>query len=102
MTARALSTAIVLLALPAMAQTGRPLPVQNEDAAIAIASKLCADQIKDTPVTPPSARKVGDQWRVIIWRTDEKIAAPSWWEVTFPMSGAISEVRCIYHYGINF
>jgi hypothetical protein len=91
------------LPLPAFAQDtpGQPLPVQNEDAAIAIATKLCADQIKDIPVHR-FAQKDGGRWIVYSQRTDQKIAAPDWWTVTIPALGSISAVRCIGRRGVAF
>jgi hypothetical protein len=78
-----------------------PVRVQNGEAAIAIATKLCADQIEDTPVHR-FAQKDGDQWIVTSQRSDQKIAVPDWWTVTIPASGSISDVHCIGRRGVAF
>jgi hypothetical protein len=89
--------------LAALAQDtpGRPIPVQDEEAAIAIATKLCANQIKGTPVRR-FAQKNGDHWDVVSQRTDQKITVPDWWTVTIPISGPNSDAGCVGHRGVIF
>jgi hypothetical protein len=68
-------------------------PVMNEETAIAIATKLCASQIKGPVMT--WARKDGDYWIVTSQLHDPTLAVPDWWEVSIPSSGPTTDARCV-------